>query len=83
MIVYKISRMLVPERYEVKMILSAGTYLTEQFNRNMKDNIKGKGNQWVAPHFKNYKLVIPENHSFFSLKLFLCRSGNKTNFSIR
>ena len=42
MIVYKISRIIVPEDYEVKLILSAGTYSTEQFNQNMKDVIKGK-----------------------------------------
>ena len=43
MIVYKISRLIELEDYEVKLILSAGTYSTEQFNQNMKDVIKEKG----------------------------------------
>ena len=66
MIVYKIRRIIVPEDYEAKLIVSAGTYSTEKFNQNMKDVIKGKRNKWVAPQIKDYKLVIPEHHTFFS-----------------
>ena len=52
------------------MILSAGTYSIEQFNQNMQEAIKGKGDQWVAAQIKDYKLIIPENHSLLSLKPF-------------
>ena len=41
------------------MILDAGTYSIDEFNQKMKDVIKGKRNQWVAPQIKDYKLVIP------------------------
>ena len=49
MIVYRISTRLVPKNNEVKIILSAGTYSIEQFNQNMQEAIKSKGDQWVAP----------------------------------
>ena len=52
------------------MILSAGTYSIEQFNQNMQEAIKGKGDQWVAPQIKDYKLIIPENHTFNLFKAF-------------
>ena len=84
MIVYKISRLIELKDYEVKLILSARTYSTEQFNQNMKVVIKGKGDKWVAAQINNnYKLVIPEHHTFFSLKPFYCRLWNKSSCSIR
>ena len=43
----------------------------------MKDVIKGKGNKWVAAQIKDYKLVIPEHHTFFSLKPFYSALGIK------
>ena len=46
-------------------------YSIEQFNQHMKDAIKDKGNQWVAAQINDdYKLVIPENHTFIALKPF-------------
>ena len=75
MIVYRISTRLVPKNNEVKMILSAGTYSIEQFNQNMQEAIKGKRDQWVAPQIKDYKLIIPENHTFIALKPFFDTLG--------
>ena len=77
-IVYKISRVIELEDYEVRLILSAGTYSTEQFNQNIKDIIKEKGNKLVAAQINDdYKLVIPEHHTFFSLKPFYSALGIK------
>ena len=39
---------------------------------------KKKGNQWVAPEIKDYKLVIPENLTFIALKTFFDALGNNT-----
>ena len=41
----------------------------------MKNGIKGKGNQWVAPEIKDYKLVIPENFTFIAVKTFFNALG--------
>ena len=71
MIVYKISASVVPKNNEVKMILSGGAYSIEQFNKSMQEALKGKGDQWVPPQIKNYKLIIPKNHAFMALKTFL------------
>ena len=58
------------------MILSAGMYSIEQFNQNMKDVIKGKWNQWIAPQIKDHKLIIPENHNFIFEAFFQCSWNN-------
>ena len=36
----------------------------------MKNALKEKGNQWVAPEIKDYKLILPENFTFIALKNF-------------
>ena len=36
----------------------------------MKNALKEKGNQWVPPEIKDYKLIIPENFTFIALKPF-------------
>ena len=82
MIVYKISGITVPEHYEVKLILSAGTYSTKKFKQNMKNIIKGKGNKWVARQIEDYKLVISEHHTFFSLKPFYTALGIKAALAL-
>ena len=41
----------------------------------MKNALKEKGNQWVAPEIKDYKLVIPENFTFIALKTFFDALG--------
>ena len=43
----------------------------------MQEAIKGKGDQWVAPQIKDYKLIIPENHTFIALKPFFDTLGIK------
>ena len=60
MILYAISKRLVTNNCQLTIIIPAGTYSTEQFNQNMKDPIKGKGDMWVAAQINDdYKLVIP------------------------
>ena len=57
-ILYTISKRLVPEnKSEVKITIPEGTYTSHQFNMIMKNALKEKGNQWVAPEIKDYKLV--------------------------
>ena len=71
MILNSISRRLVQEdKSEIKMILDAGTYSIDEFSQKMKDVIKGKTDQWVAAQIKDFKLVIPESHTFIALKPF-------------
>ena len=79
MILYTISKSLVPEdKSEVKITIPEGTYSSHQFNMMMKNALKEKGNQWVAPEIKDYKLVIPENFTFITLKTFFECSWNNT-----
>ena len=45
----------------------------------MKKALKGKGDQWVPPQIKNYKLIIPKNHVFMALKAFFDILGINTD----
>ena len=70
-ILYSISKRLVPEdKSEVKIKIPEGTYTSYQFNMIMKNALKEKGDQWVAPEIKDYKLIIPENFTLIALKPF-------------
>ena len=60
---------------QLKIILSAGTYSIEQFNQKMKDAIKGE--KWVAAQIKDYKLIIPEHHTFIASALLFRGYGSK------
>ena len=68
MILYTISKRLVPEdKSDIKTILDA---------------IKVKGDKWVLPQIKVYKLAIPENHTFISLKPFYLALGITPTFKL-
>ena len=76
MILCTISKSLVPDhKSEIKKSIPEGTYVTQQFNFKVKDAINEKGNHWVAPEIKDYKLVIPENFAFIILKTFFSALG--------
>ena len=77
MILYAPSKRLIANDSQLKIILSAGTYSINEFNQNMKDVIKGKGEKWVAPQIKNYKLIIHEYHTFVVSALLSECSGSK------
>ena len=78
MILYAISKRLVANDSQLKIILSAGTYSINEFNQKMKDAIKGE--KWVAAQIKDYKLIIPEHHTFVASALLFEAMGVSANF---
>ena len=48
----------------------------------IKNALKEKGNQWVPPKIKDYKLIIPENFTFIALKPFYDILGITQNINL-
>ena len=69
-IVYSISKRLVSSKDEsqVKILLTKATYSINQFNNMVKNSLKG--DQWIPPEIKDYKLIIPENFTFIATQAF-------------
>ena len=77
MILYAISKRLVTNDSQLKIIIPAGTYSINQFNKK----IKVSKPMWVSPQIKDdYKLVIPEHHTFVASALLFKTLGIKANF---
>ena len=77
MILYAISKRLVANDSQLKIIIPAGTYSINEFN----EKIKVSKPMWVSPQIKDdYKLVIPEHHTFVASALLFKTLGINANF---
>ena len=64
------------EHSQLKIIIPAGTYSINEFNKK----IKVSKPMWVSPQIKDYKLVIPEHHTFVASALLFKTLGINANF---
>ena len=76
MILYAISKRLVANDFQLKIIIPAGTYFINAFNKKIKVSMP----LWVSPQTKDYTLLITEHHTFVASALYFKTLGINTNF---
>ena len=59
----------------IKFSLSAGTYSIDDFNAKIRVAVLQERQDWVAPHIKDLKLVIPEHYIFMASNNFFIVLG--------
>ena len=74
---YAISKRLETNDSQLNIIVPAGTYSINEFN----EKIEVSKPMWISPQIKDdYKLLIPEHHTFVVSALLFKTLGIKANF---